>query len=118
MMESYTYERGGSSSFIDRVTSTVTAKCNTYKDILASNSLGFIVAVYLDFLTFMTLDECREDSEMYRSVFDDNDSLWAILFFTETQVIEGKKQHYGFFCLCKDYTDPQKLDHKLRWIRL
>ena len=101
MLESYTYERGGSSSFFDRVTSAVTDKCNKYKEIVAANSLRFIVAVYLDFLTGMTLDECREDSEMFRSVFDDNDSLWAILLFTETQVIEGK-QHYGFLCLCTD----------------
>ena len=101
MLESYTYERGGSSSFFDRVTSSVTDKCNKYKDIVAVNSLRFIVAVYLDFLTGMTLDECHEDSEMFRPVFDANDSLWAILFFTETQVIGGK-QHYGFFCLCAD----------------
>ncbi len=101
MLESYTYERGGSSSFFDRVTSSVTGKCNKYKDIIAENNLRFLVAVYLDFLTGMTLDECREDSEMFRSVFDDNDSLWAILFFTETQVIRGK-QHYGFFCICTD----------------
>jgi hypothetical protein len=101
MLESYTYERGGTSSFVDRVTSSVTNKCNKYKDIVAANSLRFVVAVYFDFLTFMLLDECREDSEMFRPVFDDNDSLWAILFFTETQVIDGK-QHYGFFCLCAD----------------
>lgn len=101
ILESYTYERGGSSNFCDRVMSSVTAKCHKYKDIVAVNSLRFIVAVYLDFLTGMSLDECREESEMFRSVFDTNDSLWAILFFTETQVIGGI-QHYGFFCLCAD----------------
>lgn len=101
MLESYTYERGSSSSFFNRVSSSVTDKCNKYKDIIADNNLRFVVAVYLDFLTGMTLDECREYSERFRSVFDDNDSLWAILFFTETQVIGGK-QHYGFFCLCTD----------------
>ncbi|HHT9113608.1 MAG: hypothetical protein HZA47_11505 [Planctomycetes bacterium] len=101
MLESYTYERGASSSFFDRVTSSVTSKCNKYKDIVAANSLRFVVSVYLDFLTGMTLTECRENSEMFRSVFDANDSLWAILFFTETQVISGR-QHYGFFCLCAD----------------
>jgi len=101
MLESYTYERGGSSIFFDRVTSSITTKCNKYKDIVAENSLRFIVAVYLDFLTGMSLDDCRDASGMFRSVFDANDSLWAILFFTETQVIGGK-QHYGFFCLCAD----------------
>ena len=101
IMESYTYERGGSSSFFDRVSSSVTHKCNKYRDIIVDNDLRFVVAVYLDFLTGMTLEECYEDSSMFRSVFDDNDSLWAILFFTETQVVEGK-QRYGFFCLCAD----------------
>lgn len=101
MLESYTYERGGYSNFFDRVSSAVTAKCNKYKDIIAANSLRFVVAVYLDFLTGMLLDECRKDSEMFRPVFDTNNSLWAILFFTETQVVRGR-QCYGFFCLCAD----------------
>ena len=101
MLESYTYERGGSSIFIDRISSSVTSKCKKYKDIVAENALRFIVAVYLDFLTGMTLDECREDFELLRSVFDANDSLWAILFFTETQVICGKQQ-YEFLCFCVD----------------
>ncbi len=101
MLESYTFERDGTSSFFDRVTSSVTNKCSKYKNIVAANSLSFIVAVYLDFWTGMSLDDCREDSKKFHSVFDDNDSLWAILFFTETQVINGK-QHYGFFCLCAD----------------
>jgi len=101
MLESYTYERGGLSSFFDRVTSAVAGKCNKYKDIIAARSLRFVVAVYLDFLTGMSLDECRDDSEMFRSTFDTNGSLSAILFFTETQVVKSK-QHYGFFCLCAD----------------
>lgn len=101
MLESYTYERGGSSGFCDRVTSSITDKCNKYKDIVVTCSLRFVVAIYLDFLTGMSLDDCREDSEMFRSVFDANDSLWAILFFTEERVIEGKQQ-YEFFCFCVD----------------
>jgi hypothetical protein len=101
MLESYTYERGGSSNFFDRVSSAVTAKCNKYKDIIAANSLRFVVAVYLDFLTGMLLDECREDYKMFRPIFDANNSLWAILFFTETQVVRGM-QDYGFFCVCRD----------------
>lgn len=101
MLESYTFERGASSRFIDRVTSSVTDKCNKYKDIIVANSLRFVVAVYLDFLTCMTLDECREDSDMFRPVFNTNDTLWAILFFTETYVIGGRQQ-YEFLCLCVD----------------
>jgi hypothetical protein len=111
LLESYTFERGGSSRYIDRITSAVSSKCAKYNDIIAEKSLRFIVAVYLDFLTGMTLDDCNEDSESFRPIFDANDLLWAILFFTETQVegqlIDGKlhkTQHYGFFCLCVDST--------------
>lgn len=111
LLESYTFERGGSSRYIDRIASTVSSKCAKYNDIIAARSLRFIVAVYLDFLTGMTLDNCREDFESFRPVFDANDLLWAILFFTETQVkrqfIDGKlhqAQRYGFFCLCVDST--------------
>ena len=102
MLESYTYERGAPSPFLLRVTTAITAKCNKYGEIIEANSLRFVVAVYLDFLTGMLLDECREDSKMFRPVFDANNSLWAILFFTETQVVRGR-QDYGFFCVCRDY---------------
>ncbi len=101
VLESYTYERGGSSSFVDRISSSIAEKCNKYKDIVTTDSLCFIVAVYLDFLTGMTLDECKEDSKTFRSIFNSNDSLGAILFFTETHVISGRQQ-YGFLCLCVD----------------
>lgn len=103
MIESYTYERGGSSKFINRISSSITDKCNKYKDIVTANSFHLIVAVYLDFLTGMSCEDCREDSEAFRSLFNDNDSLWAILFFTETMVIGGKQQ-YEYLCLCADST--------------
>jgi hypothetical protein len=99
MLESYTYERGASSGFLVRATSSITDKCNKYKEIIEANSLRFVVAVYLDFLSGMLLDECREDPKMFRPIFDANNSLWAILFFTETQVVGGR-QRYGFFCVC------------------
>ncbi|MDR3574307.1 MAG: hypothetical protein P4L50_10615 [Anaerolineaceae bacterium] len=104
MLESYTFERGGSSNFFDRVKSSVTDKCNKYKGIVATKSLLFVVIVYLDFFTGMSLDECREDSWMFRSVFDANDSLSAILFFTEATEIQVavREQHYEYFCLCAD----------------
>lgn len=101
MLESYTYERGASSPFLVRVTAAITEKCSKYKKIIEENSLRFVVAVYLDFLTGMLLDECREDSKIFRSIFDANNSLWAILFFTDTQVVRGR-QDYGFFCVCRD----------------
>jgi len=69
MLDSYTYERGGTSSFLDRVTALIADKCGRYKDIIAATSLRFVVFVYLDFLTGMSLDECREDAEPFRPVF-------------------------------------------------
>lgn len=101
MLESYTYERGASSPFLSRVTAAITDKCNKYGGIVEANSFRFVVAVYLDFLTGILLDECREDPKMFRSIFDANNSLWAIAFFSETQVVRGR-QDYGFFCVCRD----------------
>lgn len=109
MLESYTYERGAPSPFLIRVTAAINNKCNKYKEIVKANSLRFVVAVYLDFLTGILLEECREDSKKFRPIFDVNNSLSAILFFTETQVLTEtqaqvvrRKQEYGFFCLCRD----------------
>ena len=101
LLESYTFERGASSLFIDRLTLSITDKCDKYKNIISANCFRFIVAVYLDFLSCITLDKCREDYVMFRPIFEANDSLWAILFFSET-IIVGGRQQYGFFCLCAD----------------
>ncbi len=103
IMESYTYERGGVSRFSDRVISVITNKCNKYSEIIRANSLNFIIAVYIDFLTFILLDECREEIELYRQVFTDNDFLSAIIFFQESQVINNKQQ-YAFFCITGNST--------------
>ena len=51
LMESYTFERGGSSRFEDRVSSTIADKCAKYKDIAVKHSYRFVVSVYIDFLT-------------------------------------------------------------------
>jgi hypothetical protein len=101
MFDSYTYERGGTSSFLSRLNSSITDKCNKYKDIITDNSLNFMVAVYLDFFTCMSLDDCRDDVKSFLPIFDANSPLWAILFFTETHVIGGRQQ-YEFFCICSD----------------
>jgi hypothetical protein len=101
MLDSYTYERGGISKPIDRITFTVTEKCEKYKDIIKAKSFRFMMAIYLDFFTCITLDECREDASLYKSIFNANHSLWAMVFFTETDVIY-KKQNYGFLSLCRN----------------
>lgn len=101
ILECYTFERGGSSNFIDRTIFSITEKCNKYKNIAIENSFRFVVAVYLDFLSGVSLEECHKNSKIFQAIFEANDSLWAILFFTETQALAGKQQ-YGFFCLGKE----------------
>ena len=103
IMESYTYERGGVSSFSDRVLSVITNKCNKYSGIIKANSLNFIIAVYIDFITCILLDECREEIELYRQVFAVNNFLSAVIFFQESQVINNKQQ-YAFFCITGNST--------------
>jgi hypothetical protein len=98
LMESYTFERGGSSGFRDRVSSAIADKCAKYKKMAARHSCRVVVAVYIDFLTCVTLDEVREDPEWLRPLFAANPCLCAVLFFTETQVISGR-QEYGYFAV-------------------
>jgi hypothetical protein len=101
MLDSYTYERGGTSTLLDRVTFTVTEKCDKYKDIIEATHLRFMMSIYLDFFTCITLDECREEAKLYTSIFNTNRSLCAIVFFTETDVFD-RKQNYGFLCFCRN----------------
>jgi hypothetical protein len=105
MVESYTFERLGISTFLDRTTSAITCKCNKYKPIITANSLQFAVALYIDYLSLgMLLEEFLEQPGFFRSVFDTNNSLSAILAFNESRVILGKqpKQLYEFICICVD----------------
>jgi hypothetical protein len=60
-----------------------------------------MVAIYLDFYTGMTLDECRDEYSLFQTVFKANETLWAILFFTENQFV-GNKQYYDYLCICVD----------------
>jgi len=101
LMESCTFERGGTSSFPDRVISSVDQKCGSYRNIVEAHDLRFVVAVYLDFLTGITLDECFEHVESFRQVFTSHEHLWAVVFFTETTVSAGIQQ-YGYFGICRN----------------
>ena len=97
-MDSYTCERGGTSPFADRVASAVHEKCSKYDDVVEALSLQFVVAVYVDFLTFVTLDECCEDRAKFRKAFDDWKALWAVVFFAEDdgRSVSIAGQPYGF----------------------
>lgn len=113
LMESYTYERGGTSSFQDRVKSAVATKCAVYDGIVTANSLRFVVSVYLDFLTAVLLEECHEDRDTFRALFDENQSLWSLVFFSERQggvPIGGTP--YGFFSLTADNAFEQMANWK------
>ena len=102
-MDSYTFERGATSPFLDRVKASVRTKCGTYHDIISTCSLRFVVAVYLDFLACVLLEECYEQRAEFRTTFNDNDTLWAIMFFTEgTPGISIAGQPYRFLCLTAD----------------
>ncbi len=109
MLESYTYERGGTSSLVDRAISAVNNKYNKYKKILAADSLQLIISVYLDFLSVMSLDECRGYSEEFRTLLKDNDLLKLIVFFTETRVVDGVP-YYGLYCLSEKYEEYFEYD--------
>jgi hypothetical protein len=112
LMDSYTYERGGSSPLLGRVKTSVATKCGTYRDIIVRSSLRFVVPVYLDFWTGTALEECLEERASFRRTFDDNNpALWAIMFFTEdTPGLAIAGQTYRFLCLTADDTFEQ-MDH-------
>lgn len=105
LMECYTYERGGSAGFDDRVAAAVAEKCGRYSTIVQERGLRFVVAVYLDFLTAMTIEECAEDPERFRGIFDTNKKLSGLLFFTETLAVGGRQQ-YEFVCISADSSIP------------
>lgn len=103
LLESLTFERGGTSPFAKRVPEGVALKCCKYSILAARHSLSIVVSVYLDFLTGIELDECREERTCFRDLFHDHPSLWGILFFTEQYggVLIGQ-QPYRFLCLTSD----------------
>lgn len=102
LMESFTYERGGSTPFMNRVQVIISEKCCKYANIIVKNSYRFIIAIYIDFLSDVLLDEIRECNEVFHPIFLGNKSLSAILFFSEDSKSQNKKQHYEFFCLTVD----------------
>lgn len=101
VFECYTYERGGSSDFWSRVNAAVSKKCNKYKGLITSESHRMVVGVYIDFCTFQTVDECRENLAEIRSIFASNQMLSAIVFYQESMVVNGIQQ-YEYFCVCSD----------------
>jgi hypothetical protein len=101
LMESLTFERGGTSPFQSRVYSGAAEKCSKYSKIADHHFLSIVVAVYLDFLTSVDFEDCYEGRASFRSLFDQYQRLAGILFFTEQNngsLLIGD-QRYGFMCL-------------------
>ncbi|MFX0206136.1 MAG: hypothetical protein ACFFDT_09125 [Candidatus Hodarchaeota archaeon] len=100
LMESITFERGGTSPFPYRVYSGAEEKCSKYSSISDHYLLSIVVAVYLDFLAAISFEECYESSATFRPLFDQYQRLSGLLFFTEQDggfSIGG--QPYGFMCM-------------------
>jgi hypothetical protein len=101
LMESLTFERGGTSPFQSRVYSGAAQKCSKYSEIADHHFLSVVVAVYLDFLTSVDFEDCYECRASFRPLFAQYQRLAGILFFTEQNkgslLIGG--QRYGFMCL-------------------
>lgn len=99
LMESLTFERGGTSSFRSRVYLGAEEKCSKYSEIADHHSLQIVVAVYLDFLTGVDFEDCYEARASFRPLFAQYPRLAGILFLTEQSgglPIGG--QPYGFMC--------------------
>ena len=100
MMESLTFERGGTSLFRSRVHSAAAEKCSKYSAIADHHFLSIVVAVYLDFLTGVDFEDCYEDRASFRPLFTQYKRLAGILFFTEQNGgFPFGGQPYGFMCL-------------------
>jgi hypothetical protein len=100
MMESLTFERGGTSQFRSRVPAGASEKCSKYSAIAEHHFLSIVLAVYLDFLTSVVLEDCYEGRASFGTLFVQYQRLAGILFFTEQNggfPIGG--QPYGFMCL-------------------
>ena len=109
LVDSYTYERGGLSPYADRVAAAVRDKCRKYHGVVKDLAVKFVVVVYVDFLTYVTLDECYEDRKKFRTAFDDWETLWAVVFFAEDDrpTVKIAGQPYGFLSLTADDTFQQ-----------
>lgn len=103
LMESITFERSGTSPFPDRVYSVAEEKCSKYSSIADHYFLSIVVAVYLDFLTAVSFEECYESSASFRPLFAQYQRLAGILFFTEQDGgLPFGGQPYGFTCLISE----------------
>ncbi|MFZ0932411.1 MAG: hypothetical protein WAN11_27685 [Syntrophobacteraceae bacterium] len=103
LMEVFTFERGGKSSFQSRVYSGAEEKCSKYSNIADNHPLLIVVAVYLDFATGLDFDDCEESFPSFRPLFDQYQRLAGILFIIEESggfLFGG--QLYKFMCLAPE----------------
>jgi len=112
IVENLTFERGGTSPFLSRVRAATTKKCDKYADVITNHSLSIVVAVYLDFITCVDLEDCYEDRASFQPIFDAHPNLRGILFFTEdNDGIRLPRTPYGFICL----TNGRSFENETNW---
>jgi len=102
LMESFTFERGGSSPFLKRINCRINKKCERYLKIVDEYSLNLIVSIYLDFGTGVRIEKCLNNSEYFYQIFKSNPSLRGILLFDEGTNDIIPELHYRFRCLTVD----------------
>ncbi len=112
MMESLTFERGGTTPFQFRVYAGVAEKCSKYSAIADHHDLSIVIAVYLDFLTGVDFEDCYEGRASFCPLFIQYERLAGILFFTEQNSdFQIGGQSYGFMCL----TTGNRLVNQINW---
>ena len=109
ILESYTFERGATTPFVDRVKSNISKKCSKYETIVNNLSFKYVIAVYLDFNTGVDLDDLEYQGAEFLPEFSSNSHLTGILFFTESHFVENW-QHYKFVTLTTKSNIPMFAD--------
>jgi hypothetical protein len=110
LMECFTYERGGSSEFIQRIESRIQEKADKYKEIIIERSYSMMISIYIDFLSDMMMDELIEYKNEITKIIKKYKLISTILFFSETYV-QNKKQCYGYMC----YSEMKMKDVYPNW---
>ncbi len=112
LMDGYTFERGGSSTFPERVLNAISVKCSKYDNIANQEDLSIIISTHLDFFSGADLEDCQDKRKDFASVFDNFPRLRGILFFAEEigGIVMGS-QPYGFRFL----TRSDLIDDGVQW---
>ena len=109
ILESYTFERGAKTPFVDRAKSNISKKCAKYETVVNKLSFKYVIAVYLDFCTGVDLDDLEYQGAEFLPEFSLNSHLTGLLFFTESHYVENW-QYYKFLTLTTESNIPMFAD--------